>query len=145
MLSSTKKRYSFFTAIISSLPESPQCWPIHCITLNDSQKHQCKNWRDTDAGLGLWAARWHTRIPLILRFLIREFSSSIFTSLSIVLKSMPQGLFITNHGSYTSAGFEIFLLFLQYNFFFYCTAWWRSYTYMYTFFFLPLSCSIVSD
>ena len=28
---------------------------------------------------------------------------------------------------------------------FYCTAWWPSYTYMQTFFFLPLSCSIISD
>ena len=30
-------------------------------------------------------------------------------------------------------------------FFFYCTAWWPSYMYMYTFFFLTLSCSIISD
>ena len=29
--------------------------------------------------------------------------------------------------------------------FFYCTAWWPNYTYMYTFFFLLLSCSIISD
>ena len=29
--------------------------------------------------------------------------------------------------------------------FFHCTAWWPSYTYMYTFFFLILSCSIISD
>ena len=29
--------------------------------------------------------------------------------------------------------------------FFYCTTWWLSYTYMYTFFFLILSCSIISD
>ena len=28
---------------------------------------------------------------------------------------------------------------------FYCTAWWPSYTYMYRFFFLTLSCSIISD
>ena len=27
----------------------------------------------------------------------------------------------------------------------YCTAWWPSYTYMYTFFFLTLSCSIIGD
>ena len=31
------------------------------------------------------------------------------------------------------------------TFFFYCTAWWPSYAYMYTFYFLTLSCSIISD
>ena len=31
------------------------------------------------------------------------------------------------------------------QFFFYCTERWPSYTYMYTFFFLTLSCSIISD
>ena len=31
------------------------------------------------------------------------------------------------------------------QFFFYCTSWWPSYTYMYTFYFLTLSCSIMND
>ena len=38
------------------------------------------------------------------------------------------------------------LLFPQYSFFFFfCTAWWPSYTYRYTFYFLILSCSIICD
>ena len=41
--------------------------------------------------------------------------------------------------------FIFLLLFPQYKFFSYCTSWWPSYTHRYTFFFLPLSCSIVSD
>ena len=35
----------------------------------------------------------------------------------------------------TSHFFFFLLLFPQYNFFSYCTAWWPSYTYMYTFYF----------
>ena len=31
------------------------------------------------------------------------------------------------------------------QFFCYCTAWWLSYTYMYTFYFFTLPCSITSD
>ena len=39
-----------------------------------------------------------------------------------------------------------FFLFHQYIIFFsYCTAWWPSYTYMYTFYFWTLSCFIISD
>ena len=37
------------------------------------------------------------------------------------------------------------LLYPQYIFFFYCTEWWHIYKYVYTFFFLTLSCSITSD
>ena len=46
---------------------------------------------------------------------------------------------------------ELYYLYLFLNFFIspihyffsYCTAWWPSYTYMYTFFFLLLSCSLI--
>ena len=31
------------------------------------------------------------------------------------------------------------------QFFFCCTAWWHNYTYKYTFYLLPLSCSIIGD
>ena len=41
--------------------------------------------------------------------------------------------------------YNFLLLFPQYKFFFYRTAWWPSYIYTYTIFFLPLSCSIISD
>ena len=53
-------------------------------------------------------------------------------------------------GSYYIFIFIFFLLLLFLNFhntlfFFYCAAWWPSYTYMYTFFLLTLSYSIISD
>ena len=37
------------------------------------------------------------------------------------------------------SGFLFFFISPIYYFFFYCTSWWPSYTYMYTFFFLPLA------
>ena len=46
---------------------------------------------------------------------------------------------------------KLIYLFLFFNccypntIFFQCTGWWPSYTYMYTFFFLTSSCSIISD
>ena len=55
------------------------------------------------------------------------------------------GKFIFGEGAYLFILYIYIYYFQNTLFFFYCTAWCPSYTYMYTFFFLTLLFSIISD
>lgn len=88
IIKGTAPNYSVLTQVTPSLPESPRVDPSHHF-INDVEKYQHGDFRDTSGGLGLWATPCHARnSPTkghhpILRLLMREFSSLIFVCLLV--------------------------------------------------------------